>query len=206
VRTALLCLLLALTSNPGGTPPRRAARQDARLFAQMSNGDVQATMERFNLALGVTCEHCHVNERWLDDSKPPLATARQMVRMVAALNQDALRDIGEVACWTCHEGQRQPSRQPRPAMDAELARWPTELDAPSEGQKITMSVYNVALGVTCNHCHTTKWAEVEKPAMKVAIRMNAMFAEFPKYMPAGARTQCWMCHKGTTKPKLKPPQ
>ena len=38
--------------------------------------------------------------------------------------------------------------------------------------------------------------------MKLVKTMNAMFEEFPKYMPATARTQCYMCHKGSTKPEL----
>ena len=30
--------------------------------------------------------------------------------------------------------------------------------------------------------------------------MSSLFEEFPKYMPHTARTQCYMCHKGSTKP------
>ena len=47
-------------------------------------------------------------------------------QMVAALNRDALAGIGEVACWTCHAGEKRPSRLPRAALrnPPPLARTP----------------------------------------------------------------------------------
>jgi hypothetical protein len=159
--------------------------------------------DRYNTALGVECTHCHVDGKWSDESKPQFAIARNMARMVRALNGDQLRDIGEVACWTCHGGQVKPARQPRPALDAELAKWPVELGSAPESQKLGMAVYNVALGVACDHCHVADWKQVEKKPMRTVEKMTAMFEEFPKYMPDTARTQCYMCHKGSTKPKLR---
>lgn len=157
----------------------------------------------FNKALGVDCMHCHVAGSWSDESRPQFATARNMSRMVKALNADQLRGIGEVSCWTCHAGQVRPARQPRPPLDAELAKWPAELASAPESQKLGMAVYNVALGVGCDHCHVADWKQVEKKAMRTVDRMKAMFEEFPKYMPETARTQCYMCHKGATKPALR---
>src|SRR5713101_7696885 len=107
--------------------------------------------DRYTRALGVECTHCHVDGNWRDESKPQFATARNMARMVTALNGDQLRDIGEVSCWTCHGGQVKPARQPRLALDAELANWPAELASAPESQKLSMAVYNVALGVSCDH-------------------------------------------------------
>lgn len=163
--------------------------------AQPPHGD------RYNKALGVECTHCHVVDNWSDDSKPPFATARKMSRMVQVLNGERLKDIGEVSCWTCHGGQVRPARQPRPALDAELAMWPAELQSAPDGLKLGMAVYNVALGVTCDHCHVADWKRADKAPMRTVAKMTAMFDEFPKYMPETARTQCYMCHKGSTKPK-----
>jgi hypothetical protein len=162
-----------------------------------------ATSQEYNRALGVTCEHCHVADRWADASKPKFEIAKNMMRMVTALNDGALKDIGEISCWTCHRGEQRPSRQPRAALDAELAKWPATLAEAPESQKISMAVYNVALGVDCDHCHTTDWKSTEKAPMKLVARMNSMFVEFPKYMPSTARTQCWMCHKGSTRPESR---
>ena len=160
-------------------------------------------MEFFNRSLGVECVHCHVDGTWADDTKPQFGIARNMARMVAAVN-DRLGKPGRVTCWSCHRGQVQPSRQPRPLFDAELERWPAELAKAPENLKLTMSVYNVALGVTCDHCHTKDWRSTEKAPMKLVGTMNGFFELFPKFMPATARTQCFMCHKGSTTPPARP--
>jgi len=163
-----------------------------------------ATDQQYNRALGVTCEHCHVAGQWKDASKPAFTTAQNMHRMVAALNAGALDEVGEISCWSCHGGQQRPSRLPRESLDAALAQWPSALSSAPESRKLTMAVYNVSLGVGCDHCHSNDWKNVDKAPMKLVARMNGMFTEFPKYMPATARTQCWMCHKGTTRPQLRP--
>ena len=182
----ILIAVLTLTMQAAGTPAAESVRE---------------RMDRFNRSLGVECTHCHVADLWKDESKPEFGGALKMSRMVEALNATRLRDIGEIACWTCHRGDVRPARLPRPALDAELARWPEALASAPEGQKLTMSVYDVSLGVSCDHCHdTSDWKRANKRPMETAKRMIAMFDEFPKYMPERARTQCYMCHQGSKKP------
>jgi len=160
-------------------------------------------MESFNRALGVECAHCHVPDRWTDESKPPFATARAMIRMVREINGRLLADVGKVSCWSCHGGQIKPSRLPTAELEKRQAEWPSGVP---ETRKLAMTVYAVTLGVTCDHCHVSgDWTAATKPPMKLVARMTAMFDEFPKYMPASARTQCWMCHKGARKPLVEPP-
>jgi hypothetical protein len=171
----------------------------------IAGGQTQLTAEHartraFNIALGVECTHCHVQDQWTEQSKPAFSTAANMVRMVDAVNQK-LEGIGRVSCITCHGGEARPSRQPRERLDPELARWPADLAGAPEGLKLTMVVYNIALGVDCGHCHSSDWKARDKAAIKKVPVMNALFDLFPKYMPSGARTQCYMCHKGSTKPK-----
>ena len=167
---------------------------------QPSGQPAHATSSEFNRALGVECTHCHVQDQWKDEGKPPFAVARNMMRMVAVVNE-RLDGVGKVNCITCHGGQTRPSRQPRPALDEQLARWPKELVDASEVMKISMASYNIALGVECSHCHTDVWKADDKKPFKTVALMNSLFKEFPKYMPTAARTQCFMCHKGSTKPK-----
>ena len=64
-----------------------------------------------------------------------------------------------------------------------------------------MAVYTATLGTECDHCHTADWKDGSKPQMQTVKTMGALFQEFPKYMPAGARTQCYMCHKGSPHPQ-----
>lgn len=80
----------------------------------MTRPEVTALMRSFTAALGVQCSHCHVGspaDRAKDDL-PAKATARKMLQMAMAINNDLLKDVGEpaapgamkVTCYTCHRG------------------------------------------------------------------------------------------------------
>src|SRR5262245_4696924 len=120
-------------------------------FLVQRSEDTKARMDRYAQSLGVECTHCHVDGKWADASKPPFGIAKNMSAMVSEVNAH-LAQPDRVSCWTCHRGEAHPSRQPRPAFDAELAKWPAALAGAPEGRKVTMTVYNVALGVGCDHC------------------------------------------------------
>ncbi len=167
--------------------------------AQVAPSSTHGITFEFNRALGVACTHCHLQDRWNDNSRPQFETARQMLRMVDAVNK-RLGSAGRVGCITCHGGQTRPSRQPRAALDEQLAQWPAALTDAPEPLKLGMAVYNVALGVGCDHCHSSDWKARDKAPMKKVPLMSSLFEEFPKYMPSTARTQCFMCHKGSTRP------
>ena len=80
--------------------------------------DLMATMRGFAFALGVRCEHCHVQTadhqmNFAADDNVNKKTARIMVQMVAAINRDYVSTIGtakpvHVECVTCHRGLTQP--------------------------------------------------------------------------------------------------
>jgi hypothetical protein len=89
------------------------------------------TMRSFTMGLGVRCQHCHVFKGdnpndlntfdFASDEKPPKKTARTMLRMAMAINNDYLKDVGEqrpagelkVTCYTCHRGETKPlTRRP----------------------------------------------------------------------------------------------
>jgi hypothetical protein len=70
----------------------------------------------FTRSLGVTCTHCHVPGDWESDDKPAKQIAREMSRMVGAINADYLKKIPDlnstnpsVNCTTCHRGQKRPA-------------------------------------------------------------------------------------------------
>lgn len=77
------------------------------------------TMRSFTGALGVRCTYCHVGEEgqplssfdFKSDKKPEKEKARDMLRMVGAINGDYLAKLParrspqiNVACVTCHRG------------------------------------------------------------------------------------------------------
>jgi Photosynthetic reaction centre cytochrome C subunit len=189
---ALAILLVTVHTNP-------ALAQTPR-----PDGHGKAKLDEFNRALGVECSHCHVPDQWQDDSKPPKATARKMIEMVPLLNEK-LRGVGEVACWTCHRGQVQPSRVTKEAMDAELARWPAKIADASQATKMTMAVYSASTGLRCAQCHdVTNWKSKSTDKIKMVPRMLSLFAVMQPYIPPERGAQCFTCHKGANKPERNP--
>lgn len=160
----------------------------------------------FSRALGVDCMHCHVQDDWKNQTRPAFVIARRMALMVESLNAEQLAGTKGVDCESCHGGQPRPSRLPAAAWQVVTDRWPATLQDSSDEVKLAMSVYSASLGVGCNHCHAgSDWRSEAMPAYAMVARMKAMFDVFPRFMPPGARTQCYMCHKGSTSPSRRTP-
>ena len=72
------------------------------------------TMVYFQAALGVGCTYCHDNDgtrRYLD-TKETKDTARQMINMVNAINENSFGGEPRVTCFTCHHGRAIPDGVP----------------------------------------------------------------------------------------------
>jgi hypothetical protein len=85
--------------------------------------DIQRLMTRFNAALGVQCNYCHVANDFASDANPKKDVARNMLRMMQ-LVADRFPDSGNefrssryvpfpegkqyVTCFTCHQGAAVP--------------------------------------------------------------------------------------------------
>ena len=109
------------------TPPQGRGRGGPPLNVQVLPKDwtvqqVQAYMRTVAAALGVECSHCHTGtsqERAKDD-KPEKLLARKMLQMLATINNDLLKGVGEpaapgaakVTCFTCHRGVLKPLTGP----------------------------------------------------------------------------------------------
>ncbi len=78
-------------------------------------------MKQFTSDLKVRCEYCHKGEGndltkfdFASDERPTKKTARGMMKMTAAINDDLLKSVGEpsatpkVTCYTCHRGATKP--------------------------------------------------------------------------------------------------
>ncbi len=66
------------------------------------------TMHYFSWSLGKNCEFCHVQRKFDSDDKKEKKTARQMIDMVAAIDEHNFENKPEVRCFTCHEGNGHP--------------------------------------------------------------------------------------------------
>lgn len=89
-------------------------------------------MKNFTYSLGVRCNFCHVGEegkplntyKFSSDEKVEKQTAREMMKMVAAINSDYLTKLPEktgltVGCVTCHHGLNRP-RQLEDVLENEI--------------------------------------------------------------------------------------
>jgi photosynthetic reaction center cytochrome c subunit len=86
------------------------------------------TMGFFSAALGLNCTGCHVAESLQDWSKfaediPRKRMARNMIRMVDAMNKTNFGGARRLTCWSCHRGAQAPELIPSLAQQYTL---PTE--------------------------------------------------------------------------------
>ena len=82
---------------PGG--PAQAPKNLQVLPKDWTTQQVSSFMRTFTTGLGVQCTYCHVGtqqDRALDDKKEKL-TARKMIAMTLAINDQYLKDVGEPA-------------------------------------------------------------------------------------------------------------
>jgi hypothetical protein len=125
---AVLVAVAVRASVSAQTPPPQQGRGGAAptnlqvLPKTMTQQEVVTVMRTFTQGLGVMCDHCHVGtqaDRAKDD-KPEKATARKMIKMMMAINDDFLKDVGtapepgknKVTCYTCHRGAVKPLTVP----------------------------------------------------------------------------------------------
>ena len=127
-RRALVWTVLGLGLVWAGAGP--AAAQIPETFDNLqvldpdiSRGELVGMMRAFAGGLGVRCNFCHMGEDpndltgydWSSDEREVKGVARDMMRMVAAINDDHLPAAGragatQVACVTCHSGVRIPAQ------------------------------------------------------------------------------------------------
>ena len=115
---ALLTTALAAGSAQAQFPPQKLENLKV-LPKDISVRALLDTMRSFTGALGVRCNYCHVGEenqplssyKFASDDKPTKDKAREMLRMVGAINGDYLTKLASrrsptvvVACMTCHRG------------------------------------------------------------------------------------------------------
>ena len=69
-------------------------------------------MQFITSSLGVDCAFCHVQGHFEKDDKKPKQTARNMMRMMFALNKENFDGRREITCYSCHRGTRNPVAAP----------------------------------------------------------------------------------------------
>ena len=69
-------------------------------------------MQFIATSLGVGCEFCHVEGAFEKDDKEQKKTARKMMAMMFAINNDNFEGHREVTCYSCHRGSTDPVGTP----------------------------------------------------------------------------------------------
>jgi hypothetical protein len=100
----------------GGQPP-----QNLKVLPKdIARPALTAIMRGYTEALGVKCNHCHVEDmaQRASDDNPKKDIARKMIKMTMDINATYLQGVGQpampdqpkVTCFTCHRGQVTPAK------------------------------------------------------------------------------------------------
>ncbi len=96
--------------------PVELVQKNIKVLNGMTESQLIPTMNFMSASLGVRCTFCHVNNngKWdfVSDEKPEKNTAREMIKMVLAVNKNTFRGNTEVSCYTCHRGRTSPVSAP----------------------------------------------------------------------------------------------
>ena len=119
-------LVLALTLSAGvitaGTANAQAPRklpplENIKVLTGWDGAQVRDEMRRMAEAIGLKCDHCHVQGNFASDEKRPKHVGRRMLEMTLALNKEHFPShipaegesrLGRITCYTCHQGAATP--------------------------------------------------------------------------------------------------
>jgi photosynthetic reaction center cytochrome c subunit len=99
-------------TNPKSTnsKPKTAAEayKNVQVLKDVPADDLIPAMQFITASLGVECDFCHVRDAFDKDDKKPKQTARKMMQMMFAINQQNFNGEGKVSCYSCHRGSSIP--------------------------------------------------------------------------------------------------
>src|SRR5271169_6055343 len=97
----------ATANSPG---PKKAEEQfkNIQVLKGVPAEQIFPTMQFISASLGVECDFCHVQGAFEKDDKKNKQTARKMIEMMFAINQDNFEGHRAVTCNSCHRGNAEP--------------------------------------------------------------------------------------------------
>lgn len=126
--TAVMLALLSSLSVPARTQAQSKATESGKTAEQQFKNiqvlkgipadQLIPTMQFVAASLGVECEFCHVEHQMDKDDKKEKKTAREMMKMVLAIDKDNFDGNLDVTCYTCHRGAAHPVSIPQLGADA----------------------------------------------------------------------------------------
>jgi outer membrane lipoprotein-sorting protein len=97
---------------PDASKPAEAVFKNIQVLKGVPSDQVQPAMQFITASLGVQCAFCHVQGHFDQDDKKPKQTARDMMKMMFAINKENFNGHREVTCNTCHRGNLRPMAVP----------------------------------------------------------------------------------------------
>jgi photosynthetic reaction center cytochrome c subunit len=89
---------------PVGVKTAGKAYMNVEVLKDISADQLLPAMRYMTFALGVRCDYCHVQDKFESDDKPPKKRAREMMKMMFAIDNGYFDGHLAVACYTCHRG------------------------------------------------------------------------------------------------------
>ncbi len=89
---------------PAGVKPAGQVFKNLLVLKDIPADELMPAMRYITVALGVRCNYCHNMERPADDGKKQKLRARDMMKMMFAIDNDNFRGEPRVTCYTCHRG------------------------------------------------------------------------------------------------------
>jgi len=117
----LLTFSWSFTARAQAPTPTVVDSPTVKVLTGLLAPEFQEEMNHMVQALGVTCNTCHVRGNFASDDNAKKITARRMLEMTRALNQQFFPDhkpkpgesvLGRVTCYTCHQGEATPKLPP----------------------------------------------------------------------------------------------
>lgn len=100
----------ASPASPAGVAPKTAAEafKNIQVLKNIPADELIPSMQFISASLGVRCDYCHVEHAFQKDDKQPKRTARKMMQMMFAINNDNFHGHRVVTCYSCHHGATHP--------------------------------------------------------------------------------------------------
>jgi hypothetical protein len=94
--------------------PAGEVYDNLKVLQNLPAWQIGSIMNIMRASLGVECNYCHIEKdyRYDLDTLPAKQTARQMIRMVLAINKENFGGHPTVTCETCHNGHPEPASAP----------------------------------------------------------------------------------------------
>jgi len=97
----------------GGSPEMaEAVFKNIQVLKGVPSDQLVPAMRFIAASLGVECTYCHVQEHFDKDDKKPKQMARDMMRMMFAIDKASFGGNREVTCYSCHRGSLKPEGIP----------------------------------------------------------------------------------------------